>query len=322
VSSHQNNKYTIMNIHEIISEAGVGTAVKALSTLSKASKAAPAVAKSTAKAATKAATKTAGKATTATKATKAATNASKTTPRTSWWEDMAIKNASKIAGKEAELAKGALKSAVLKNQADEIVKYMTAAQVIKEAGVYWLKSNELDEKLANGSITPEQYKSELAKLRGVAITSIIAPKIGAWAGGKLATVTGLRLIPWLTKISGSPNAADAMKYLSSKAVQAGIIAWMGAGDGKKWLEDTFGTLLTGVGSLPELAGTAFDALKAVYQTATGTGAAAELNKARAAGEPGSEPAVDPNDPMSIMGKAVGGTFADPFKGTSRAGSTL
>jgi hypothetical protein len=32
--------------------------------------------------------------------------------------------------------------------------------------------------------------------------------------------------------------------------------------------------------------------------------------------------VDPNDPMSIMGKAVGGTFADPFKGTSRAGSTL
>jgi hypothetical protein len=101
---------------------------------------------------------------------------------------------------------------------------------------------------------------------------------------------------------------------------------MGAGDGKKWLEDTFGTLLTGVGSLPELAGTAFDALTAVYQTATGTGNAAVLNKQRADGVPGSEPTIDPtidpNDPMSIMGKAVGGTFVDPFKGTSRAGSTL
>ena len=318
-----------MNIHEIVSEVNAGTAVKALSTLGKASKAAPTVAKSTAKTAAKAATKSAGKATTATKTAKAATTATKTTktaPSTSWWDDAAIKYADKIAGKETELAKGALKSAVLKNQADEIVKYMTAAQVIKEAGVYWFKSNELDEKLAKGLITPEQYKSELAKLRGVAITSLIAPKIGAWAGGKLATVTGLRLIPWLTKISGSPNAADAMKYLSSKAVQAGIIAWMGAGDGKKWLEDTFGTLLTGVGSLPELAGTAFDALTAVYQTATGTGNAAVLNKQRADGVPGSEPTVDPtidpNDPMSIMGKAVGGTFADPFKGTSRAGSAL
>ena len=121
---------------------------------------------------------------------------------------------------------------------------------------------------------------ELTKLRGVGILSLVAPKIGAWGAGKLATLTGLKLIPWVVKVSGSPNAAEAMKYLTSKAVQTGIIAWMGVGEGKKWLEDTLGIMITGVGSLPGLAGTVFDALKAVQQTATGTGGSADLQKQR------------------------------------------
>lgn len=249
----------------------------------------------------------------------------KSQPKTSgegWWDSQALKYADKVKGKEVELAKGALKSAVLKAQADDIVKILTLGQMGTEAAVYWYKSNELDKKLAAGQITKEQYESELRTLRGLAITALIAPKIGSWVGGKLATVTGLKLIPWLTKVSGSPNAAEAMKYLTSKAVQAGIISWMTVGGGKDWLKDTFGVMITGVGNIPELAGTVYEAMKAIYQTATGTGAAAELNKQRADGVPGSEPTLDPNDPMSIMGKAVGGAFADPFKGTGRKPSTL
>jgi hypothetical protein len=235
---------------------------------------------------------------------------------------MAIKNADKIKGKEVALAKGALKAEVLKNSADDIVKFLTAAQMIKEAGVYWLKSNELDAQLQSGAITQEKYNEELTKLRGLAITSIVAPKIGAWGAGKLATVTGLKLVPWLVKVSGSPNAAEAMKHLTSKTVQAGIIAWMGAGDGKKWLEDTFGVMITGIGSLPGMAGTVVDAVNALVQTATGTGGAAELQKQRDAGDPKAQQDFDPDDPMSIMGKAVGGAFADPFKGTGRSASVL
>ena len=302
-----------MKVHDIISEANPISALKTGVAAYKAARAgAPAVAKATTKAAS----------TAAKGASKAAKPVAQATDDLGWWGNMAVKNADKIKGKEIALAKGALKSEVLKSSADDIVKFLTAAQVIKEASVYWLKSNELDAQLASGAINQQKYDEELTKLRGLAITSIIAPKIGAWGAGKLATFTGLKLIPWVVKVSGSPNAAEAMKYLTSKAVQAGIIAWMGAGEGKKWLEDTFGIMITGVGSLPGMAGTVFDALKAVQQTANGTGGAVDLQKQRDSGDPKAQQDFDPNDPMSIMGKAVGGAFADPFKGTGRAASIL
>jgi hypothetical protein len=305
-----------MKVHDIISEANP---ISALKTGVAAYKAARAGVPAVAKAVPKAASTAAKGASTAAKAAKPVAQAA---DDLSWWEKMAIKNADKIKGKEIALAKGALKSEVLKSSADDIVKFLTAAQMIKEASVYWLKSNELDAQLASGAINQQKYDEEITKLRGLAITSILAPKIGAWGAGKLATFTGLKLIPWVVKVSGSPNAADAMKYLTSKAVQAGIITWMGAGDGKKWLEDTLGIMITGVGSLPGLAGTVFDALKAVQQTATGTGGAADLQKQRDAGDPKAQQDFDPNDPSSIMGKAIGGAFADPFKGTGRSASIL
>ena len=306
-----------MKVHDIISEAlpGLGTAINAV-------KAARTTAPSVAQAAVK----------TAPKATKPVAQAagelswiddlSQKTVDASWWERSAVKYAKKIKGKEVALAKGALKSEVLKSSADFIVNILTGLQLLKEGSVYWYMSNQLDAQLASGAINQQKYDEELTKLRGLAITSLIAPKIGAWGAGKLATFTGLKLIPWVVKVSGSPNAAEAMKYLTSKAVQAGIIAWMGAGDGKKWLEDTFGIMITGVGSLPGLAGTLVDALKAVQQTATGTGGAADLQKQRDSGDPKAQQDFDPNDPASIMGKAIGGAFADPSKGTGRAASIL
>ena len=297
-----------MKVHDIISEAtpGLGTAIKAGYNAFKAARSgAPAVAQAAAK--------------TAPKAKKPV----EATYNLGWWGSQAQKYADKIKGKEVALAKGALKSEVLKSQADDIVNFLTALQLLKEGSVYWYMSNQLDAQLASGAINQQKYDEELTKLRGLAITSMIAPKIGAWGAGKLATFTGLKLIPWVVKVSGSPNAAEAMKYLTSTAVRSGIILWMGAGEGKQWLEDTLGIMITGVGSLPGLAGTVFDALKSVQQTATGTGGAVDLQKQRDAGDPKAQQDFDPNDPMSIMGKAIGGgAFADPFKGTSRAGKFL
>ena len=317
-----------MKVQDIISEAtpGLGTAIKAGVNAFKAARSGvPAVAQATAKTAPKAAT-------TAAAATKAANPVAQATGNLSWWETLMVKHADKVKGKEVALAKGALKSEVLKSSADDIVKMLTTLQMVKEAGVYWYESNNLESQLKSGAITQQQYDDGIIKLRGVAITSIIAPKIGAWGAGKIATFTGLRLIPWVIKVSGSPNAADALKHLTKKTVQAGIIAWMSGAtkvanltdsSGKEWLEDSLGIMITGVGSLPGLAGTVIDAINSLAQTATGTGGAVDLQKQRDAGDPKAQQDFDPNDPMSIMGKAVGGgVFADPFKGTSRAGKFL
>ena len=314
-----------MKVHDIISEANPISALKTgIAAYKSARASAPVVAKATTKTATKAAS-TAAKGTTATKA------ATQSVDDLGWWENMMAKHADKVKGKEVALAKGALKSEVLKSSADDIVKMLTTLQMVKEAGVYWYESNNLESQLKSGAITQQQYDDGIIKLRGVAITSIIAPKIGAWGAGKIATFTGLRLIPWVIKVSGSPNAADALKHLTKKTVQAGIIAWMSGAtkvanltdsSGKEWLEDSLGIMITGVGSLPGLAGTVIDAINSLAQTATGTGGAVDLQKQRDAGDPKAQQDFDPNDPSSIMGKAVGGAFADPFKGTGRSASIL
>ena len=314
-----------MKVHDIISEANPISALKTgIAAYKSARASAPVVAKATTKTATKAAS-TAAKGTTATKA------ATQSVDDLGWWGNMMAKHADKVKGKEVALAKGALKSEVLKSSADDIVKMLTTLQMVKEAGVYWYESNNLESQLKSGAITQQQYDDGIIKLRGVAITSIIAPKIGAWGAGKIATFTGLRLIPWVIKVSGSPNAADALKHLTKKTVQAGIIAWMSGAtkvanltdsSGKEWLEDSLGIMITGVGSLPGLAGTVIDAINSLAQTATGTGGAVDLQKQRDAGDPKAQQDFDPNDPSSIMGKAVGGAFADPFKGTGRSASIL
>jgi len=226
----------------------------------------------------------------------------------SWWEKEAAKLAAKNAAKADELAAGALKSTVLADKADNVVRFMYAAGIAKEAIVYWVKSEEIEN---NPKLSPEEKQAAIAKLRGEFILAVIAPKVGAWAISKVAFP--LKLIPWLTKISGSPNAAEVMKHLSKRGTEAALITWFAAGGGKEWLNDTMGFLVTGVGSATELVGKVYDVTKAATQVATGN--------LPPGYKPGEE--VDLNDPMSIMNKVAGqmgsGNYVDPFKGTGRGG---
>jgi hypothetical protein len=321
---HWNNKYNTMKVYQIVSEVGVLSALKTgYNAFKGARSAVPGAADAAQKAATAAAKKAqaikdlaaAGKpskaaidaATATTKAT--ATSVDDVAKTASWWDKEAVKLATKIAGKEDKLAAGALKSSILSSKADDIVGFMYKAQILKEAGVYWYKSNQIDN---DPNLSPEQKKEAIRKLRGEFILSVIAPKVGTWAISKVAFP--LKLIPWLTKISGSPNAAEVMKYLSKRGTEAALITWFAAGGGKQWLNDTMGFLVTGVGSAPELVGTVYEVVKAGAQVATGNiPAGAETD-----GASGS----DPNDPISAFNKAISGGksgWVDPAIGTGRGG---
>lgn len=311
-----------MKVHQIVSEVGIISALKTgYNAFKGARSAAPGAIDAAQKAATAAAKKAqaikdlaaAGKPSKAAiDAAKATTPAAKSAAQTgtaktaSWWDNEAAKLATKISGEETKLAAGALKATVLANKADDIVGFMYKAQILKEAGVYWYKSNQIED---DPNLSPEQKQEAIRKLRGEFILSVIAPKVGAWAISKVAIP--LRIIPWLTKISGSPNAAEVMKHLSKRGTEAALIAWFAAGGGKEWLNDTMGFLVTGVGSAPELIGKVYDVTKAVTQVATGD---------LPTGFKKSDQEIDVNDPMSIMNRAgstVGGF--DPFKGTGRGG---
>ena len=291
-----------MKVHQIVSENPLAAVKAGWDAFKAARAAAPAVTK-----ATTAVAKAAPKATTAVaKAAPKGKKAVDTAKPASWWDNEAAKLATKISGEETKLAAGALKATVLANKADDIVGFMYKAQILKEAGVYWYKSNQIED---DPNLSPEQKQEAIRKLRGEFILSVIAPKVGAWAISKVAIP--LRIIPWLTKISGSPNAAEVMKHLSKRGTEAALIAWFAAGGGKEWLNDTMGFLVTGVGSAPELIGKVYDVTKAAQQVYTGN---------LPPGFKKSDQEIDVNDPMSIMNRAgsTAGGF-DPFKGTGRGG---
>lgn len=286
-----------MKIHQIVSENPL-SAIKAGVSAYRATRAAPSIVKKTAPAA-----KTAAK--------PKAANTAATPKSASWWESEAAKLSTKISGKETALAAGALKSTVLASKADDIVRIMYALGALKEVGVYWYRSEQIEN---DSTLSPEQKQAAIRQLRGELMVTIIAPKIGAWGISKVAKWSPLSLVPWLTKLSGSPNAAELMKHLSKRGVEAALITWFAAGDGKQWLNNTFGFLISGIGSAPELVGTVYEITKAATQAATGN---------VPAGSDGDSTAVDPNDPLSIMNKVSrmmgGGGYVDPFIGTGRGG---
>lgn len=294
-----------MKVYQIVSEVGILSALRTgYNAFRGARTAAPVVAN--------AARRTARTArTAASTADSTAARATGFSGPVSSWEREAARIATRTAGREAALARGALRSTVLASNTDDVVRFMYAAGILKEVTVYWYKSEEIEN---DPNLTPEQKKAAITKLRGELILTVIAPKVGAWAISKVAIP--LRIIPWLTRISGSPNAAAVMNHLSKRGTEAALIAWFAAGGGKDWLNDTMGFLVTGVGSAPELIGKVYDVTKAATQVATGNL------------PPGYKPsgdAVDLNDPSSVMNKVddmMGGNsggYVDPFKGTGRGG---
>ena len=113
----------------------------------------------------------------------------------------------------------------------------------------------------------QTYDQELIKLRGLAITQWIAPKIGYWVANKVAALTLVKKLPWVISKLGMPNASVIIHSFARPAVQAAMIAFVMTPGGKKWLMDTFGAFVIGVGSIPTLAAKIWDVVQGVYDAA-------------------------------------------------------
>ena len=201
-----------------------------------------------------------------------ARNTAKTTsaaekPAASWLDKAAAKaDAAKLA--KAEKIAAAEKFAVVSSHlGEEATKYLARLNLLAAATEYWWKSSELDKQLASGAIDQQTYDQEIIKLRGLAITQWIAPKIGAWVANKAAAITLVKHLPWVIKKLGMPNAGAILKDFVKPAVQAAIVAFVMTPGGKKWLMDTFGAFIIGVGSIPTLAAKIWDVVQGIYDAA-------------------------------------------------------
>lgn len=188
--------------------------------------------------------------------------------------------------------------------ADSIYDYYTAKAV-------------LDEKLKLGSISKEEYDKEITLLRGQLIAGYLAPKI-AGSLTRLTAGNATNLFSWVVKTAGFPQQAIMMKAAKDimiKAGQAGLLAYFSTDKGRQWLTDSFGLIVTGLGSVGNLAADFLDYAKAAYQVATGD-LPPGFEKKPDSGE--TNPDMDKwgGDLNQLTGKEI---FADPFKGTGRGG---
>ena len=187
--------------------------------------------------------------------------------------------------------------------ADSIYDYYTAKAI-------------LDAKKAAG-MSDEEYEKELTQLRGQLIAGYLAPKI---AGGltRLTAGNATNLFSWIIKTAGFPKQAillKAAKDVAIKAGQAGLLAFFSTDKGKQWLTNSFGTIVTGLGNVGDLAADFLDYAKAAYQVATGDlPPGFEKNKD---GEGGGDKESNPWGSELEKGLGGGKMFGDPFKGTGR-----
>lgn len=201
-----------------------------------------------------------------------ARNTAKTTsavekPAASWLDKAADKaNAAKVA-KAKKIDDAAKFAVVSKHMGEEATKYLARLNLLAAATEYWWRSSELDKQLESGAIDQQTYDQEIIKLRGLAITQWIAPKIGAWVANKAAAITLVKQLPWVIRKLGMPNAGAILKDFAKPAVQAAIVAFVITPGGKKWLMDTFGAFIIGVGSIPTLASKIWDVVQGVYDAA-------------------------------------------------------
>ncbi len=191
----------------------------------------------------------------------------KVEPTTSWLDKIAGKvDAARLA--KAEKIANQQKFALVSNHyGTEALEWLKWANLLEASAEYWWKSSQLDKQLESGAIDQQTYDQELIKLRGLAITQWIAPKIGYWVANKVAAITLVKRLPSLIKFLRMPNAAAILKDFSKPAVQAAIIAFVMTPAGKSWLMDTVGAFVIGVGSIPTLAGKIWDVVQGVYDAA-------------------------------------------------------
>lgn len=188
-------------------------------------------------------------------------------PKTSWLDKLTTKIDTARAEKAKKILAQRQFAIVSKHYGEEALAWLKWANLLAAATEYWWKSSELDTQLSSGAIDQQTYDQEIIKLRGLAITQWIAPKIGYWVANKVAAITLVKQLPRLIKFLRMPNAAAILKDFSKPAVQAAIVAFVMTPAGKQWLMDTVGAFVIGVGSIPTLAGKIWDVVQGVYDAA-------------------------------------------------------
>ena len=223
-----------MKIHEIVTENGLlgkalGAGAKALGLGAKAApEVSPEVAKGVQQLVKRRATNTAAK------------------DGDSWIE----KGFEKARKARADKAKAADRSAMaayaIKHYGDETISLFKTLNLIDIAIEYTYEFYKLDKERA--TIGEEEYSRRLAELNGKKLLQWLAPKIATGIANKASLL--VKWIPAIARWAKFPATAQLMQTIPAVVTSGAFTAFFASPAGRKWTEDVFGGLITGLGQIP------------------------------------------------------------------------
>jgi len=165
----------------------------------------------------------------------------------SWIEKGYNKARQAKADKALAAQKSQMAAFAIKHYGDETISLFKTLNLIDVAGEWLWEYSKLQKQRA--SLGEEEYNRQLAELNGKKLLQWLAPKIATGLANKASFM--VKWIPAIAKWAKFPATAQLMRTIPAVVTSGAFTAFFASPAGRKWTEDTFGGLITGIGKIPE-----------------------------------------------------------------------
>jgi hypothetical protein len=219
------------------------------------------------------------------------------------WIEKGYASARKAKADKALAAqKSQMAAFAIKHYGDETISLFKTLNLIDVAGEWLWEYSKLQKERA--TIGEEEYSRRLAELNGKKLLQWLAPKIATGLANKASFM--VKWIPAIARWAKFPATAQLMRTIPAVVTSGAFTAFFASPAGRKWTEDTFGGLITGVGKIPELLGELMTALKDGWNQGREI-----LDKVTGGDEQGAKPNSD-----------ISGTSTGPVQNGNGGGGTV
>lgn len=134
----------------------------------------------------------------------------------------------------------------VKHYGEETISLFKTLNLVDIAGEYTYEFLKLQKERA--TIGEEEYSRRLAELNGKKLLQWLAPKIATGIANKASFM--VKWIPAIAQWAKFPATAQLMRTIPAVVTSGAFTAFFASPAGRKWTEDTFSGLITGLGNIP------------------------------------------------------------------------
>ena len=164
----------------------------------------------------------------------------------SWIEKGAEKARKAQKDKYKAVQRSQMAAVAVKHYGEETISLFKTLNLIDIAVEYTYEFFKLQKERA--TIGEEEYSRRLAELNGKKLLQWLAPKIATGIANKASFM--VKWIPAIAQWAKFPATAQLMRTIPAVVTSGAFTAFFASPAGRKWTEDTFSGLITGLGNIP------------------------------------------------------------------------